>query len=81
MKFYLFFFLISVSSSLFAQKIIVQGFVIDKDSKARLAKVFIYNSSNDEGIYNNLKGEFTIKAKVGDTIFTALRGYAMDTAV
>lgn len=81
MKLYLFFILISVSSGLFAQNIIVQGFVIDKDSKARLAKVFVYNPSNDEGIYNNLKGEFAIKAKVGDTIFTALRGYAMDTVV
>jgi hypothetical protein len=52
---------------------------VDKDSKLRLAKVYIYNSSIDDGIYNNNKGEFIIKAKVGDTIFAALGGYGMDT--
>ncbi|RYG18074.1 MAG: hypothetical protein EOO07_09775 [Chitinophagaceae bacterium] len=73
--------LVFLSSYLFAQTGTVQGFVIDKDTKARLAKVYIYNSTNDEGIYNNLKGEFTTKAKVGDTVFAALSGYAMDTIV
>ena len=66
---------------LFAQTKAVQGFVIDKDSRLRLAKVYIYNPANDEGIYNNNKGEFTTKAKVGDTIFAALSGYGMDTVV
>ncbi len=81
MRLFALFFLFFISSQLFAQTVTVQGFVIDKESKARLAKVYIYNSANDEGIYNNLKGEFTTKAKVGDTIFAALSGYAMDTAV
>lgn len=66
---------------LFAQNKPVQGFVIDKDSKLRLAKVYIYNPANDEGLYNNTKGEFTTNAKVGDTIFAALVGYGMDTVV
>lgn len=57
----------------------VQGFVVDKDSKLRLAKVFIYNASNDEGIYNTTKGEFNVKAAVGDTLFAILQGYAVDT--
>jgi len=74
-------FFIFISSSLFAQTVPVQGFVIDKESKLRLAKVYIYNSANDEGTYNNLKGEFTTLAKVGDTIFAALPGYAMDTVI
>ncbi len=74
-------FLIFVSSQLYAQTVLVQGFVIDKDSKERLAKVYIYNPANDEAIFNNLKGEFTTKAKIGDTIFAALSGYAMDTVV
>lgn len=65
----------------FAQQTSVQGFVIDKDSKLRLAKVYIYNSANDEGIYNTPKGEFTIKAKPGDTLFAVLQGYALDTVV
>lgn len=67
---------------LFAQTKTVQGFVVDKDSKLRLAKVYIYNPANDDdGIYNNNKGEFTVKSKVGDTIFAALSGYGMDTVV
>lgn len=65
----------------FAQQTAVQGFVVDKDSKLRLAKVYIYNSANDEGIYNNPKGEFGIKAKPGDTLFAVLQGYALDTIV
>jgi len=81
MRLFSLFFLLFISSNLFAQTNTVQGFVIDKETKARLAKVYIYNSTNDEGIYNNLKGEFTTKAKVGDTIFAALSGYAMDTIV
>lgn len=60
---------------------VAKGFVIDKDNKARLAKVYIYNPANDEGIYNNAKGEFIIKAKLGDTLFAALPGYMMDTAI
>lgn len=66
---------------LFSQTKPVQGFVVDKDSKLRLAKVYIYNPANDDGIYNNNKGEFTSTAKVGDTLFAALSGYGMDTVI
>lgn len=59
----------------------VQGFVVDKESKLRLAKVYIYNPTIDDGIYNNAKGEFTIPVKLGDTIFAALSGYGMDTVI
>ena len=64
-----------------AQTGTVQGFVIDKDSKIRLAKVYIYNSKKDEGIYNTSKGEFRITAAQGDTLFAVLQGYAVDTIV
>lgn len=65
----------------FAQQKAVQGFVVDKDTKLRLAKVYIYNSSIDEGFYNNTKGEFVANVKPGDTLFAALSGHAMDTVV
>lgn len=81
MKLFSLVFFMFLINHVYGQNPTVQGFVIDKDSKARLAKVYIYNPANDEGIYNNLKGEFTVKAKVGDTIFAALSGYAMDTVV
>lgn len=59
----------------------MQGFVVDKETKLRLAKVYIYNSSLDEGLYNNTKGEFLTNVKQGDTLFAALSGYGMDTVV
>ena len=64
-----------------AQEKGVSGFVVDKESKLRLAKVYIYNSATDDGFYNNTKGEFLASVKVGDTVFAALSGYAMDTVV
>ena len=68
-------------ANLFAQVKSVQGFVVDNDSKQRLAKVYIYNPTNDNGVYNNAKGEFLSQAKLGDTIFAALQGYLMDTVI
>ncbi len=82
MKFLSLLFLFSVlTCKLFAQQKPVQGFVIDKESKQRLAKVYIYNSRNDEGLYNTTKGEFKTTAQLGDTLFAALQGYALDTVV
>lgn len=75
------FLLFCFSTKAFAQTGTVQGFVVDSDSKHRLAKVYIYNSGNDEGIYNTPKGEFMIKASVGDTLFAVLQGYAVDTVI
>jgi len=74
-------FLFCFTLTAFAQKGTVQGFVVDEDSKLRLAKVYIYNSANDEGIYNTPKGEFRIRASVGDTLFAVLQGYAVDTVI
>lgn len=82
MKLYILLFFFTVFSGIAAaQKKTVQGFVIDKESKQRLAKVYIYNSHNDDGLYNNNKGEFTTQASVGDTLFAALQGYGIDTMV
>lgn len=68
-------------ANLFAQAKPIQGFVVDSYSKQRLAKVYIYNPTNDNGVYNNSKGEFLTQAKLGDTIFAALQGYLMDTVI
>ena len=81
MKFYCSLLLLLLCSGLYAQKKPVQGFVIDKDSKQRLAKVYIYNSRTDQGLYNNTKGEFSTQAMLGDTLFAALQGYAVDTLI
>jgi hypothetical protein len=82
MKFPCFLFLLTIcATQLSAQQKPVQGFVVDQDTKQRLAKVYVYNSHSDEGFYNNTKGEFSTQAMVGDTLFAALQGYAVDTLV
>ncbi|MET4081058.1 hypothetical protein ABIB40_001003 [Pedobacter sp. UYP30] len=64
-----------------AQEKPLQGLVIDKDTKQRLAKVYIYNMRSGDGLYNNTKGEFNTYAKPGDTLVAALSGYGVDTIV
>jgi hypothetical protein len=77
--FYILFFIFSCTA--FAQQKTFQGFVMDKNTRQRLAKVYIYNSRNDDALFNNNKGEFTATAIPGDTLFAALQGYAVDTIV
>jgi hypothetical protein len=82
MRFSVFLFLLFISvTKLCAQQKTLQGFVVDEDTKQRLAKVYIYNSHSDEGLYNTTKGEFSTRAMVGDTLFAALQGYAVDTLI
>ena len=59
----------------------VQGIVIDKETKQRLAKVYIYNIRTGDGLYNNTKGEFSTYAIPGDTLVAALSGYGVDTII
>ncbi|WP_432713574.1 hypothetical protein [Pedobacter sp.] len=77
----LYIFFLMLSCSAMAQEKTFPGFVMDKNTHQRLAKVYIYNSRTDAAVYNNNKGEFTLKALPGDTLFAALQGYAVDTIV
>jgi hypothetical protein len=70
-----------LSAMLYAQTKPVQGIVIDKETKQRLAKVYIYNVRTGDGLYNNLKGEFRTFANPGDTLVAALSGYGVDTLI
>ncbi|RZK19880.1 MAG: hypothetical protein EOO86_06270 [Pedobacter sp.] len=74
-------FFVGLSSTIFAQTKPVQGIVIDKETKQRLAKVYIYNIRTGDGLYNNTKGEFSTYANPGDTLVAALSGYGVDTIV
>ncbi|MDN3587004.1 hypothetical protein QWY86_10020 [Pedobacter aquatilis] len=76
-----FVFFIGLSAMLFAQTKPVQGVVIDKESKQRLAKVYIYNTRSGDGLYNTTKGEFSTFAVPGDTLVAALAGYGVDTVI
>ncbi|QNN41708.1 hypothetical protein [Pedobacter roseus] len=80
MKFFFSFILVlSLSKLIYAQTKPVQGIVIDKETKQRLAKVYIYNIRTGDGLYNNTKGEFSTFAIPGDTLVAALSGYGVDT--
>jgi len=82
MKFFVILFLaFGFSTAIYAQTKPVQGIVIDKETKQRLAKVYIYNIRTGDGLYNNTKGEFSTFAIPGDTLVAALSGYGVDTMV
>ena len=74
-------FLFCFTMALHAQNKPVQGIVIDKETKQRLAKVYIYNVRSKDGLYNNTKGEFSTYAISGDTLVAALSGYGVDTII
>jgi hypothetical protein len=57
----------------------VTGVVMDVDTRHRLGKVFIYNPSNDEGVFNNARGEFKIEAQPGDILIAAVEAFYVDT--
>jgi hypothetical protein len=75
----IFFFLLCLSNYSFAQERMVQGVVFDKDSKIRLARVFIINTQTQSGVYNNSKGEFKLMVKTGDVLVAQLEGFRSDT--
>jgi len=59
----------------------IQGIVFDKHTKQRISQVYVYNTANDEGGYNNTRGEFSIQASPGDILIAATKGYYPDTLV
>lgn len=59
----------------------VEGIVFDARTKQRVSRVFVLNTNNDEGGYNNTRGEFKIRAQPGDTLIAAAEGYFADTLI
>jgi hypothetical protein len=70
---------LSFTFSAFSQEKSIGGIVFDKETKFRLNRVSILNTTNQQTVYNNSKGEFFINAKVGDVIISSLSGYKSDT--
>ncbi len=62
-----------------AQEVKIEGIVYDRDTKQRVARVYVYNLRKHRGVYNNLKGEFFDTARYGDTLVAATEGYRVDT--
>lgn len=57
----------------------IDGVVFDAGSKQRISRVYIYNLRKHKGAYNNIKGEFSATAAMGDTLVAAVEGYRVDT--
>jgi len=63
----------------FAQDKPVEGIVFDKATKERVAGINIHDLNDHATVYNNLKGEFSIKANVGDRLVLSRLDYHPDT--
>src|ERR1700733_11801828 len=79
MKYWLLIAFILAGFSCFAQDKPVQGIVFDKASKERIASISVHDLNNHLTVYNNLKGEFSIKASVGDQLVFSRQEYHPDT--
>ena len=75
--FFLFSFFITVK--VFAQEKTIEGIVFDKDTRERIAKTNILNSTTGKSFYNDLKGEFKIDAQTGDVLVFNKQDYYPDT--
>lgn len=79
MRFGLFLCLLLTGFGCLAQDKPLLGIVFDKDNKERVASINVHDVSNHLTVYNNLKGEFVIKASVGDTLIFSRQDYHPDT--
>jgi hypothetical protein len=79
MKLWSVLFLCIVCVSAFAQEKEVTGIIFDKESKARIAKVYVLNKSTGHSVFNNLKGEFKINAGIGDVLIFTKPDHHPDT--
>lgn len=79
MKYGLFLLMFLAACRCFSQEKPLEGIVFDKDSKERVASVNIRNTTTGIADYNNLKGEFKIRAVPGDQLVFSRQGYKPDT--
>ncbi|MBP3944220.1 hypothetical protein J5U18_11755 [Sphingobacteriaceae bacterium WQ 2009] len=76
-SYYILFLLFFCRTAAVAQE--VEGIVFDKRTKQRIAQVMIHNINTGISVFNNTRGEFTLKAAQGDILITAVKGYFPDT--
>ncbi|RZK41560.1 MAG: hypothetical protein EOO90_11015 [Pedobacter sp.] len=62
-------------SNVYAQDISVNGVVLEKGSRQRIASVEVKNSRNRFTVFSDNMGLFVIKASLGDTLRLEKRGY------
>ena len=79
MKHWLFVVVLLTGLKCFAQDKPVAGIVFDKTTKERIANISVHDINNHITVYDNLKGEFKIKADIGDQLVFSRQDYHPDT--
>ena len=79
MKYWLLVVVLLTGLDCFAQDKPVEGIVFDKTTKERIANISVRDIDNNISVYNNLKGEFKIKANIGDQLVFSRQDYHPDT--
>lgn len=59
----------------------IDGLVLDKETKQRIAKVYIQKLGSNVNLFNNTRGEFAIAVTAGDVLLASKEGYYSDTIV
>lgn len=57
----------------------VEGLVLDGDTKQRIGRVLVINSTTGANTFNNAKGEFSLPVKTGDVLIAQREEYKSDT--
>lgn len=68
-----------IFGKVYAQEKQIQGIVFDQSTKERIARVLVSNNRTKANTFNNLKGEFTITARLNDVLVFSKTGYFNDT--
>jgi hypothetical protein len=79
MRFCFFILFVGFARNVFAQEKKVDGIIFDKYTNERIAIVNVLNATTGHSIYDNLKGEYAIEARVGDILIFTKDDYFPDT--
>ncbi|ADY50735.1 hypothetical protein Pedsa_0149 [Pseudopedobacter saltans DSM 12145] len=64
-----------------AQESALKGTAYDADSRNKLGLVFVNNLTQKEGEHSRQKGDFSVKAEIGDLVVFSCPGYLSDTLI
>lgn len=59
----------------------IEGIVMDKNTKQRIARVFVHNLTTGSNVFNNSKGEFSIDVNNEDILVANREEYGNDTLI
>ncbi len=60
---------------------VLKGTAYDADTRNKMNLVFVHNLTQKEAIHTSQKGDFSVKAEVGDLVVFSCPGYLSDTLI